>query len=243
MKKLIYLMLVMSLLLACKQPQKDNSNENTATAHSHENTGTPHSHDKISPEQIKDTLGRKLISRTAYAPEYIQLATNAEIIPNISDAVKTNGVPTHEGIFSPLLYAEKMRSFLIELQPGMFLAEHPHPTESLVYTVSGRWVITSEGKRQVMEPGSTFYFGDNISTGWEAPFNEKALIYIVKTKMEGEDYEEFTKGVIDMAKMLEEEKANGTVFYFNGLKADHPAVVFARKVNPNFNELLKKLKN
>jgi quercetin dioxygenase-like cupin family protein len=232
MKKVIYLMLVMNSLLACKQPEKDNSHENTA-----------HSHDEISPAQIKDTLGRKLISSKAYAPEYIQLATNAEIIPDISDAVKTNGVLTHEGVIGPLLFGEKIKSFFIELQPGMFLAEHPHPTESLVYTVSGRWVITSEGKRQVMEPGSVFYFGDNIPTGWEAPFNEKALLYVVKIKMEGENYEPFTKGLMDVKKMMEKEKANGTVFYFNGLKADHPAVVFAKKVNPDFNELLNKLKN
>lgn len=226
-------MMFMSLLFACKQKEKE---------HSHDDANATHIHTDNNPVNAKDTLEAKLISKTDYSPAYIQHATGIEIIPDLKAAVTSNGVLTHEGIFGPLLFGEKIRAFFIELQPGMFLSEHPHPTESLVYTVSGRWVLCSEGKRQIMEPGSVFHFGSNIPTGWEDPFNEKALLYVVKTMIDGESYEPYTKGLLDMAKTLEEEKLTGTVFYLNALHADHPAVLFGRKVNPDFDAMLTKLK-
>ena len=186
-------------------------------------------------------MERAVVPATAVSPEYLQLATNVEIIPNISDAVETAGVLTHEGIFGALLFAEDVRAFFIELKPGMFLSEHPHPTESIVYTVSGKWVICSEGKRQVMEPGSLFHFGSNMPTGWEAPFAEGAFLLVVKSKEEGEAYEPYMKGLQEMKIMLDEERANGNAFYFNELKSDHPAILFARSVNPDFDEVLENI--
>ena len=234
MNKITCSLLLMCLLLACKEAEKE---------HSHDDGVTTHSDSENNPAGAKDTLEAKRIEQTEYSPAYIQHATGIEIIPDLKTAVTSNGVLTHEGIFGPLLFGEKIRSFFIELQPGMFLSEHPHPTESMVYTVSGRWVLCSEGKRQLMEPGSVFHFGSDIPTGWEAPFNEKALLYIVKTKIDGESYEPFTKGLLDMAKTLNEEKANGTVFYFNALHPDHPAVLFGRKINPEFDMMLANIKN
>ena len=75
-----------------------------------------------------DTLAKQIFPATVVAPELIQLSKNIEIIPNISDAVESVGILTHEGIFGPLLFAESSRAFFIELKPGMFLSEHPHPT-------------------------------------------------------------------------------------------------------------------
>jgi hypothetical protein len=34
---------------------------------------------------------------------------------------------------------------------------------------------------------------------------------------------------------------NGNEFYFNELKSDHPAIKFARSINPNFDEVLKNI--
>jgi hypothetical protein len=119
----------------------------------------------------------------------------------------------------------------------MFLAEHPHPTESLVFTVSGRWVLCSEGKRQVMEAGSTFHFGSNAPTGWEAPFPEGAFLYIVK-QYEGLDYESYTTDIRDLAEELDQEMSEGSVFYYHQLPPDHEAIRFAREHNPNFDEIL-----
>ena len=166
---------------------------------------------------------------------------NVTVIPNIIDPAKRVGVLTHEGIFGPLLYAEKMRAFFIELKPGMFLAEHPHDAESLVYTVSGKWVLCSEGKRQVMEAGSIFHFGSNMPTGWEAPFAEGALLMVVKSKKPTDGYKAFMQGLTKMKADLEKQRSKGELFYFNALRPDHPAVVFAKSVNPNFDALVKSI--
>ena len=210
-------------------------------SHSHEDGTADHSHEEAPSNPQVDILEKKVVDATANSPEYIQLATNVEVIPNITDASKRVGVLTHEGIFGPFLFAEDIRSFFIELKPGMFLFEHPHPTESIVYTVSGKWVLCSEGKRQVMEPGSLFHFGSNMPTGWEAPFADGALLLVVKSKEEGEAFEPYMKGLLEMKETLDKERSAGNAFYFNALESDHPAILFARSVNPNFDEILKNI--
>jgi quercetin dioxygenase-like cupin family protein len=196
-------------------------------------------HDHAKPA----VAAKRVVPATAVSPEYIQLATNVEVIPDIEKAVSSpSAVLTHEGLFGPLLFAENNRAFFIELKPGMFLGEHPHDTGSIVYTVRGRWVLASEGKRQVMEAGSLFRFGDKMPTGWEAPFPEGALLLIVKGKAPNDGYETFSRGIKSMQAMVDKERKEGEAFYFNALKPDHPAVVFARSVNPNFDELVKNIK-
>lgn len=187
-------------------------------------------------------LEKKTVAATPVSPEFIQLAKNVEVIPNIENAVKAVGVLTHEGVFGPLLFAEQTRAFFIELKPGMFLGEHPHPTGSIVYTVRGRWVLASEGKRQVMEAGSLFRFGDKMPTGWEAPFPEGAFLLVVKTKQPGEGYASYMAGLAKTKATIEKERAGGEPFYYNALRPDHPAIVFAKSVNPHFDDVLKNIK-
>jgi quercetin dioxygenase-like cupin family protein len=181
------------------------------------------------------------VPATDVAPSYVQLATNVEVIPNIEDAVKSkSAIPTHEGTFGPLLYAEETRSFFIELQPGMFLAEHPHDVGSIIYTVRGKWVLASEGKRQVMQAGSLFRFGDKMPTGWEAPFNEPALLLVVKPKGDNTDYDIFNRGLKAMQASTDKDRKAGKMqFYYSELKPEDPAIAFARSVNPNFDAVLK----
>ncbi len=196
----------------------------------------------VSPKASKTViLEKRIVAATPVSPAFIQLAKNVEVIPNIEDALTSVGVLTHEGVFGPLLYAEQTRAFFIELKPGMFLGEHPHPTGSIVYTVRGRWVLASEGKRQVMEAGSLFRFGDRMPTGWEAPFPEGALLLVVKTKQPGEVYGPYMAGLVKMKATLEAERLGGTPFYYNALKPGHPAIVFARSVNPKFDDVLKNI--
>lgn len=196
---------------------------------------------KTKPQAKAQILEKYVVPATPSSPELVQLAKNVTVIPNIIDPAKRVGVLTHEGVFGPLLYAEKMRAFFIELKPGMFLHEHPHDAESLVYTVSGKWVLCSEGKRQVMEAGSIFHFGSNMPTGWEAPFAEGALLMVVKTKKVTDGYKTFMEGLTKMKSNLEKERSEGALFYFNALRPDHPAVVFAKSVNPNFDALVKSI--
>lgn len=209
-----------------------------APQHSH---GTSHTHgashaQSAAKPSVRD---KRVVQATETTPEYIQLAKNVEIIPNIEDAVKSRAaVLTHEGLFGPLLFAELNRAFFIELKPGMFLSEHPHETGSIVFTARGKWVLASEGKRQVMEAGSLFRFGDGMPTGWEAPFAEGALLLVVKPKQGTDSYATFNKGIKSMQATVDKERKEGSPFYFNELKPDHPAIVFARSVNPKFDEVL-----
>ncbi len=233
MKPSISLIIVIAFFWSCNQPTSEGEN-----GHSHDG-GEPHTHEAVpqpaTPDEIKPAA---VVPATGSSPEYIQHAKNIEILTDIQDAVESVGVMTHEGIFGPLLYGEKVRSFFIELQPGMFLSEHPHPNESMVFTVSGSWVLCSEGKRQVMEPGNVFHFGSNMPTGWEAPFNKPALLYVVKSTGPGESYEPYMQGLKGMAGDLEEDRKKGGVYYFNELEEDHAAIQFARSVNPDFDEVL-----
>ena len=228
--------LILSILLitwSCNNSV--NHNESHSAGHSHELPAT----ERL--PIVLDTLEKQVVGAGVNSPEYIQLATGIEIIPDIRDAVSTVGVLTHEGIFGPLLFAERSRAFFIELKPGMFLSEHPHPTESLVYTVSGSWVLCSEAKRQVMNAGSLFHFGDNMPTGWEAPFEGGALLLVVKTKEEGANYDDYMAGLREMVGELDAERKNGTAFYYNELSEDHPAIQFARSVNPDFDKVLESI--
>jgi len=226
MKRTVALLLAGSLVLACAREATEEPDE----GHSHEAGDDQQSGAEILPARV--------VEATDFSPEYIQHATAVEIIPDVYAGLESaSNTFTHEGNFGPLLFGENIRSFYIRLEPGMFLAEHPHPTESLVFTVSGRWVLCSEGKRQVMEAGSTFHFGSNAPTGWEAPFPEGAFLYIVKS-YEDLDYESYTTDIRSMAAELDQEMSEGSAFYYHQLPPDHEAIRFAREHNPDFDEIL-----
>jgi quercetin dioxygenase-like cupin family protein len=155
MRTALYLIFLLGLFSSCEK-------KNATAEHDHGDGSPAHSHDSAALKSPSEILEKKVVPATSVSPEYIQLATNVEVITDIKAATNSVGVLTHEGVFGPLLFAEKTRAFFIQLKPGMFLSEHPHPTESIVYTVSGKWVLCSEGKRQVMEAGSAFHFGSNM---------------------------------------------------------------------------------
>ena len=227
MKRSLALIVTISVGFACTQESTDEADP----GHTH-GPGSDPPHDGT-------VLPTTVVEATDFAPEFIQHATGVEIIPDVYAGLQSpSNTFTHEGNFGPLLFGENIRSFYIRLEPGMFLAEHPHPTESLVFTVSGRWVLCSEGKRQVMEAGSTFHFGSNAPTGWEAPFPEGAFLYIVKSFEEGLDYETYTSDIRSLAEQEDQEMSEGSVFYFHQLPPDHEAIKFAREHNPNFDEIL-----
>lgn len=230
--KRIILALSVSVLTACATPHLDES------THGHAHVSDPdHGGEVHSGSGILDT---KVVKATRDAPEYTQFANNIEIINNVSEAMEnTSSTFTHEGYFSPLLFGETLRAYILRLEPGMFLSEHPHPTESIVYTMGGRWVLSSEEKRQIMETGSIFHFGSNMPTGWEAAFSEGADLLIFKRKREGETYQSFTEGMRNLAVNLDERHKDGETFYYHQLAPNHPAVVFAKQHNPNFDQLMK----
>ena len=231
MKAKIILPALLALSLAACSQQTNAQTSDEAHGHSHAADGS-----HVMPGEVKPAM---TVAATPNSPEYIQLANNVEIIESVQEAMNSGSATfSHEGYFGPLLFGEELRAYTLRLEPGMFLSEHPHPTESIVYTLSGRYVLCSEGKRKVMEAGSIFHFGSNMPTGWEAPFAEGAEILIFKKKRDGEDYESFVTGIGEMAAKLDVQMKDGEPFYYHQLPADHPAIQFARSKNPDFNAVL-----
>ena len=50
------------------------------------------------------------------------------------------GVHTVEGTIVPLLSGQHILSHQIVMHSGQYCYAHPHDTESIIYTTSGRWV-------------------------------------------------------------------------------------------------------
>ena len=173
-------------------------------------------------------------AKTDSTPERLQLAPGIELLEDITDPARTAGVETLEGRIGPLLLGEGCQAHFIDLPAGMFTAEHPHSSESLIYTVRGSWVLCSQGRRQLMKPGSLFRFGARISTGYEVPFGESAFILIFKGERTTGQEKEFIDYLKGMAARLDAEHQNGAPFLLKELPAEHPARVFAREVNPQF---------
>jgi pimeloyl-ACP methyl ester carboxylesterase/quercetin dioxygenase-like cupin family protein len=172
---------------------------------------------------------------TDATPERLHLAPGIEIVADVTDRTKTAGVSTLEGRIGPLILGSGSQAHFIEMQGGMFVAEHPHSSESLIYTVRGQWVLCSAGRRELMKAGSLFRFAPGTPTGYEVPFDESAFILIFKGDRVTKDEREFIDYLKGMAQRLEKDHAAGTPFLLKELAADHPAREFARQVNPQFN--------
>jgi pimeloyl-ACP methyl ester carboxylesterase len=173
---------------------------------------------------------------TDVTPQRLHLAPGIEIVADIGDSRKTAAVQTLEGRIGPLILGEGSQAHFIDMQGGMFVAEHPHSSESIIFTVRGRWVLCSSGRRELMQPGSLFRFAKDTPTGYEVPFAEPALILIFKGDRITKEEREFIDYLKGMAAQLEKEHAAGTPFLLKELPAEHPARVFARKVNPDFDK-------
>ncbi len=109
------------------------------------------------------------------------------------------GIDTVEGTLVPLLSGSKIRSHTIVMHPGQYCFAHPHDTESIIYTISGRWVFctTEDGKevRTVINENDLFHFPGGVPTGFETPFEEPAVILIMKAG--SESYDEMISGIIN----------------------------------------------
>jgi pimeloyl-ACP methyl ester carboxylesterase/quercetin dioxygenase-like cupin family protein len=171
---------------------------------------------------------------TAFTPRRVYLAPGVEIVDDVTAPSQTAGVDTLEGRIGPLILGEGSQAHFIDMPPGMFVAEHRHSSESLIYTVRGKWVLCSGERRHVMRPGALFRFGANVSTGYEVPFREPAYILIFKGYRLTKTEREFVEYLEGMAERVREEQESGIPYLLKDLPADHPALIFAREANPKF---------
>jgi pimeloyl-ACP methyl ester carboxylesterase/quercetin dioxygenase-like cupin family protein len=171
---------------------------------------------------------------TESSPARLLLAPGIQIVEDIKDQKATPGVETLEGRIGPLLLGENSQAHFIDMQSGLYCAEHPHSNESIIYTVRGRWVLCSRGRRQVMEPGSLFHFAKGTPTGYEVPFDEDALILIFKSQRLTQSDRDFIAYLKGLASRLKKEEEAGVAYRLVDLPADHPAIEFAQRVNPEY---------
>ena len=183
------------------------------------------------PETAAGENGQSKSTRpTAEQREYAQILRPVEGIQIIDDIAQQFGVETLEGKIGPLLQGVGSRAHYIEMPPRMYLYEHPHPTEAIIYTVRGKWVSCTGGKRHLMQPGSLFYFGPNIAAGYEVPFDEPAFILIFKGER-GLDPQEFVDYLENKLKpSLLKENQEGVTFTLDELPPDHPARTFLQSL-------------
>lgn len=150
----------------------------------------------------------------------------------LRDVLAQPGVETVEGRLVPLLSGEAIRSHIIVMHPGQYCYAHPHDTESIIYTISGSWVFTTtendEEVRTVIRAGDLFHFPGGVPTGFETPFEDPAVILILKSGTSS--YEAMVEGMVEARDHLAEQSANGEPFFYRELPDSHPARIYAREV-------------
>lgn len=188
--------------------------------------------------KVRATAAVEIDPKTENTPERIQLAPGVEIVADITDATKTAGVETLEGRIGPLLLGDGSQAHFIDMPGGMYVEEHPHSSESIIYTVRGQWVLCSKGRRHVMRPGTLFRFAAGAPTGYEVPFAEPTYILIFKGDRVSKDEKEFIDYLKGMAERLKKEQKEGVPYLLKDLPEGHAARVFGAKVNSEFSRLV-----
>ncbi|MBX7245959.1 MAG: alpha/beta fold hydrolase [Candidatus Sumerlaeaceae bacterium] len=174
---------------------------------------------------------------TTCTPRRVQLAPGITILDDITDTTNTPGVMTLEGRIGPLLLGDSSQAHFIEMSPGMFLGEHPHSSESIIYTVRGNWVLCSNGQRHVMRPGSLYWFARNTPTGYEMPFDEPAYILIFKGERSTAREKDFMDYLRGLNGWLEGKRNLGEAFTLGDLPTTHPARLFSDKLRSSVKQV------
>jgi len=162
-----------------------------------------------------------------HMPSIITSWEGIQVIESITDS-KNPGVETLEGRIGPLLKGDASQAHFIEMPGDLYCNEHSHSTESIIFTVKGRWVLCSGGRRKLMQPGSIFWFKAGTTTGYEVPFAEAAFILIFKGERDDMDADRFIEYLQDLGQRLEKSHQVGMPFKMSELSLDHPARIYAR---------------
>lgn len=155
-------------------------------------------------------------------PEVVDLTDGVEVIDDLFDQPT---VGTGAGDVGLLLQGESAQAHVIEQPPWLYVT-CDHPTESIILTLDGEWVLSSQGERRHMTPGSVFWFGSGVPAGFEVPFAEPSTILVFKSEKPEDSPEEFVE-------YLREQSENDPRT-LHDLPPDHPAVEFARSINEEF---------
>jgi len=101
----------------------------------------------------------------------------------VHDIRSQPGVDTVEGKYVKLIFGEKIRSQTLELPAGIEMELHAHPRETLVYTLSGRWVHKHDAESVAMEEGDMVHFPANAAIAADVPYDEPALLLVINSDL------------------------------------------------------------
>ncbi len=161
-----------------------------------------------------------------------------QVIEDITDPALSPGVETLEGRIGPLLKAEGAQAHYIDMPPGLYLHEHTHASESIIYTVRGQWVLCSGERRHLMKPGSLYWFRPGEATGYEVPFDQPAYLLIFKGDLSDWSDAAFWEYLQGLSGTCVKQNEAGEPFLLRELPPDHPARRFAGQVNPSWEQQL-----
>lgn len=161
----------------------------------------------------------------------LDITEMGEGVKIIDDILTAYGIDTLEGRVGPLLFGKTGRVHFLDMPAGSYVDEHPHADEAFTYTVRGSYVLCVNGERHLMRPGSIQWFGPNVPTGYEVPFDEPAYILVFRGVVE-ETPDEMLESIRRMKDEFVEMQEAGVAFMLRDLPADHPARLYAHQVNP-----------
>jgi quercetin dioxygenase-like cupin family protein len=162
-------------------------------------------------------------------PEILEMGKGVRII---DDVLAAYGIDTLEGRVGPLLFGKTGRSHFLDMPASSYVAEHPHADEAFTFTFRGSYVLCVDGERHLMKPGSFQWFGPDVPTGYEVPFDEPAYILVFRGVV-GETPAEMLESIERMKdEFVEKQEAGDELFMLRDLPEDHPARIYAHKVNP-----------
>ena len=165
----------------------------------------------------------------AAGQETVELAEGVTII---DDVLSVGGVDTLEGRVGPLLFGDTGRAHYLDMPAHSYVDEHGHDDEAFTFTVRGSYVLCANGQRRLMKPGSFFWFGAGVPTGYEVPFDEPAYILIFRGVV-GQTPAEMLESLQAAKGQFEEMQQAGVPFALSDLPDGHPALQFAHEVNPD----------
>jgi quercetin dioxygenase-like cupin family protein len=170
----------------------------------------------------------ELLAKTPYSPERVLLSKGLEIMSNAGDDTRLVTISSEEGMSGFLVATDHLQAQFLIMNPDLYSEEHAHDYGYIIYTMEGRWVLCSQGKRCLMAPGSVCGISAGVSTGMEAPFEEPVRLLFLLT------------GGVDVQRRYEEYmriNCEGRVSVhrdgmrrISDLPASHPARVFARSL-------------
>jgi quercetin dioxygenase-like cupin family protein len=101
----------------------------------------------------------------------------------VHDIRSQPGVDTVEGKYVKLIFGSKIRAQTLELPAGIVMDLHRHPRETLVYTLSGRWVHKHDAESVEMEEGDMVHFPADAAIAADVPYDEPALLLVINSDL------------------------------------------------------------